>query len=90
MSYCCSVCPSRNYRQCPDMPGALVKEFDEVVFAPESLPGEYLGPVSSQYGWYLIMVMSKGMLSDGLTNPDELIDGTLESFSEANSLKAEL
>ena len=62
------------------MPGALVKEFDDVVFVPESAPGEYLGPVKSQYGWYLIVILSRGMLSDGLGNPDELIENvTLEN-----------
>lgn len=61
------------------MPGALVKEFDDVVFAPESSVGEILGPVNSKYGWYLIFIMSRGILADGFGNANELLDSHIEN-----------
>ena len=34
----------------------MVKEFDEVVFAPDTKVGEIMGPVQTQFGYHLIVV----------------------------------
>lgn len=64
------------------MPGVHSKEFDDIVFemvGPESKVGEILGPVSSKYGWYLIFILSRGVMAEGFTNPDELLDSSIEN-----------
>lgn len=57
---------AREYSTCPSSaqggslgtfePGTMVKEFDDVVFNAENPVGEVLGPVSTQFGYHLIMV----------------------------------
>mmetsp|Transcript_36111 Transcript_36111/g.71068 ORF Transcript_36111/g.71068 Transcript_36111/m.71068 type:complete len:165 (+) Transcript_36111:84-578(+) len=37
-------------------PGTMVKEFDEVIFNPESELGTVLGPVKTQFGYHMIVV----------------------------------
>ena len=37
-------------------PGTMVKEFDDVIFSPETKMGEVVGPVKTQFGYHLIVV----------------------------------
>lgn len=37
-------------------PGAMVKEFDEVIFDPETELGAIVGPVQTQFGYHFIVV----------------------------------
>jgi len=37
-------------------PGRMVKEFDEVIFNPETKIGELVGPVQTQFGYHMIVV----------------------------------
>ncbi len=37
-------------------PGTMVKEFDAVIFDPETNIGEIVGPVQTQFGYHLIVV----------------------------------
>ncbi len=37
-------------------PGRMVKEFDDVIFDPETVIGELVGPVQTQFGYHLIVV----------------------------------
>lgn len=53
-----STCPSRaqggslgSFR-----PGTMVKEFDAVIFDPETALGTVVGPVETQFGYHLIVV----------------------------------
>ena len=34
----------------------MVKEFDEVVFSPDTKVGQVMGPVQTQFGYHLIVV----------------------------------
>ena len=34
----------------------VVKEFDEVVFSPDTKVGQVMGPVQTQFGYHLIVV----------------------------------
>eukprot|EP00548_Thalassiothrix_antarctica_P006000 CAMPEP_0194130080 /NCGR_PEP_ID=MMETSP0152-20130528/1226_1 /TAXON_ID=1049557 /ORGANISM="Thalassiothrix antarctica, Strain L6-D1" /LENGTH=123 /DNA_ID=CAMNT_0038824501 /DNA_START=237 /DNA_END=608 /DNA_ORIENTATION=+ len=57
---------ARTYSTCPSAskggslgvfePGTMVKEFDEVVFNEENPIGEVLGPVSTEFGYHLILI----------------------------------
>mmetsp|Transcript_10949 Transcript_10949/g.16131 ORF Transcript_10949/g.16131 Transcript_10949/m.16131 type:complete len:161 (+) Transcript_10949:162-644(+) len=57
---------AREYSTCPSSskggslgtfePGTMVKDFDDVVFNNENEVGKVLGPVSTQFGYHLIMV----------------------------------
>ena len=53
-----STCPSssRGGSLGSFAPGTMVKEFDEVVFAPDTKVGEIMGPVQTQFGYHLIVV----------------------------------
>ena len=53
-----STCPSssRGGSLGSFAPGTMVKEFDEVVFAPNTKVGSILGPVQTQFGYHLICV----------------------------------
>ncbi len=53
-----STCPSgsRGGSLGSFSPGTMVKEFDEVVFSPDTKVGEVLGPVQTQFGYHLIVV----------------------------------
>lgn len=53
-----STCPSKSRGGSLGSfsPGTMVKEFDEVVFAPDTKVGEIMGPVSTQFGYHLIVV----------------------------------
>ena len=37
-------------------PGTMVKEFDDVVFSPDTKVGVVMGPVQTQFGYHLITV----------------------------------
>jgi peptidyl-prolyl cis-trans isomerase C len=37
-------------------PGTMVKEFDQVIFSPETKIGEVMGPVLTQFGHHVIVV----------------------------------
>lgn len=37
-------------------PGTMVKEFDEVVFSPDTVAGEINGPIKTQFGYHLLVV----------------------------------
>lgn len=37
-------------------PGTMVKEFDEVVFSPETRIGEVMGPIQTKFGYHLLVV----------------------------------
>ncbi len=37
-------------------PGRMVKEFDDVIFNPDTAIGELVGPVKTQFGWHMIVV----------------------------------
>ena len=57
---------ARQYSTCPSgssggslgsfSPGTMVKEFDQVCFAPETNLGEVVGPVQTSFGYHLIVV----------------------------------
>jgi len=57
---------ARQYSTCPSGssggslgsfgPGTMVKEFDQVCFAPETNVGEVVGPVQTSFGYHLIVV----------------------------------
>mmetsp|Transcript_27447 Transcript_27447/g.46636 ORF Transcript_27447/g.46636 Transcript_27447/m.46636 type:complete len:158 (-) Transcript_27447:769-1242(-) len=53
-----STCPSKSRGGSLGSfsPGTMVKEFDEVVFAPDTKVGEIMGPVQTQFGYHLIVV----------------------------------
>ena len=53
-----STCPSRSQGGSLGSfsPGTMVKEFDDVVFNPETKAGEIMGPVKTQFGYHLIVV----------------------------------
>merc|ERR1719356_1699496 len=40
-------------------PGAMVKEFDEVVFKTGTV-GKVSDPVKTQFGWHLLLITSRG------------------------------
>jgi peptidyl-prolyl cis-trans isomerase C len=37
-------------------PGTMVKEFDDVIFNPETELGKVLGPVQTKFGYHIIVV----------------------------------
>merc|ERR1712238_323368 len=57
---------ARKYSTCPSKsqggslgsfgPGTMVKEFDDVIFNPKTKIGEIVGPVSTQFGYHMIVV----------------------------------
>jgi len=57
---------ARQYSTCPSgasggslgsfSPGTMVKEFDQVIFSPETNLGEVVGPVATKFGYHLIVV----------------------------------
>eukprot|EP00545_Synedropsis_sp_CCMP1620_P014445 CAMPEP_0119017542 /NCGR_PEP_ID=MMETSP1176-20130426/16896_1 /TAXON_ID=265551 /ORGANISM="Synedropsis recta cf, Strain CCMP1620" /LENGTH=145 /DNA_ID=CAMNT_0006971287 /DNA_START=38 /DNA_END=475 /DNA_ORIENTATION=+ len=57
---------AREYSTCPSgkqggslgsfAPGAMVPEFDKVIFSPETNIGEVYGPVQTKFGYHLIVV----------------------------------
>lgn len=58
---------AREYSSCPSgkssggslgsfAPGTMVKEFDEVIFDPNTNLGEIVGPVQTQFGYHFIVV----------------------------------
>ena len=57
------------YSECPSAssggnlgefgPGAMVKQFDEVVFSPSSEIGKVYGPVKTQFGCHLIYISER-------------------------------
>lgn len=53
-----STCPSKSRGGSLGSfsPGTMVKEFDEVVFAPGTKVGEIMGPVQTKFGYHLIVV----------------------------------
>ena len=53
-----STCPSKSRGGSLGSfsPGTMVKEFDDVVFNPDTKVGEILGPVQTQFGYHLIVV----------------------------------
>jgi peptidyl-prolyl cis-trans isomerase C len=53
-----STCPSKSRGGSLGSfsPGTMVREFDEVVFAPDTKVGEIMGPVQTQFGYHLIVV----------------------------------
>lgn len=53
-----STCPSRSQGGSLGSfgPGAMVKEFDEVVFSAETKAGEIKGPIKTKFGYHLLVV----------------------------------
>jgi len=53
-----STCPSRSQGGSLGSfsPGTMVKEFDEVVFSPDTKAGEIKGPIKTQFGYHLLVV----------------------------------
>ncbi|KAL7538054.1 hypothetical protein ACHAXR_008269 [Thalassiosira sp. AJA248-18] len=53
-----STCPSKSSGGSLGSfgPGTMVKEFDEVVFNPETKMGEIKGPIQTQFGYHLLVV----------------------------------
>merc|ERR1712238_544417 len=57
---------ARKYSTCPSKsqggslgsfgPGTMVKEFDDVIFNPKTKIGEIVGPISTQFGYHMIVV----------------------------------
>lgn len=57
---------ARDFSTCPSgkqggslgsfSPGAMVKEFDAVIFSPDTGLGEVVGPVKTKFGYHLIVV----------------------------------
>lgn len=45
-------------------PGVMVKEFDDVVFSPQTKVGEVVGPVQTKFGYHLIVVDKRSGGSD--------------------------
>jgi peptidyl-prolyl cis-trans isomerase C len=39
--------------------GAMVPPFDKAVFTPKNKVGEVLGPVQTQFGWHLILLVER-------------------------------
>jgi len=37
----------------------MVKEFDQAIFSPSSNIGEVIGPIKTQFGYYLIYIESR-------------------------------
>merc|ERR1711906_109369 len=44
--------------------GTIAKEFDEVVFSPETKIGEVQGPIQTQFGYHLLVVDKRSGGSD--------------------------
>jgi peptidyl-prolyl cis-trans isomerase C len=61
-----STCPSkaRGGSLGSFKPGTMVKEFDEVVFSPQTRIGEVMGPVQTSFGYHLIVVDKRSGGSD--------------------------
>jgi peptidyl-prolyl cis-trans isomerase C len=53
-----STCPSKSQGGSLGSfsPGTMVKEFDEVVFSPDTVAGEIKGPIQTQFGYHLLVV----------------------------------
>eukprot|EP00804_Cyclotella_cryptica_P024633 CCRYP_001626-RA/>CCRYP_001626-RA protein AED:0.06 eAED:0.06 QI:0/-1/0/1/-1/1/1/0/162 len=53
-----STCPSKSRGGSLGSfgPGTMVKEFDEVVFSPDTKAGEIKGPIRTQFGYHLLVV----------------------------------
>ena len=53
-----STCPSKSQGGSLGSfsPGTMVKEFDEVVFSPDTVAGEINGPIKTQFGYHLLVV----------------------------------
>ena len=53
-----STCPSKSRGGSLGSfsPGTMVKEFDDVVFSPDTKVGVVMGPVQTQFGYHLITV----------------------------------
>ena len=53
-----STCPSKSRGGSLGSfsPGTMVKEFDDVVFSPDTQVGVVMGPVQTQFGYHLITV----------------------------------
>ncbi|KAL3781808.1 hypothetical protein ACHAWO_000875 [Cyclotella atomus] len=53
-----STCPSKSQGGSLGSfsPGTMVKEFDEVVFSPDTKAGEVKGPIQTQFGYHLLVV----------------------------------
>lgn len=53
-----STCPSKSQGGSLGSftPGTMVKEFDEVVFSPNTMMGEINGPIKTQFGYHLLVV----------------------------------
>lgn len=53
-----STCPSRSQGGSLGSfsPGTMVKEFDAVIFDPDTELGQVVGPVQTQFGYHLIVV----------------------------------
>lgn len=57
---------ARDFSTCPSgkqggslgsfSPGTMVKEFDEVIFNPETELGQIVGPVQTKFGYHIIVV----------------------------------
>jgi len=61
-----STCPSKSRGGSLGsfQPGTMVKEFDEVVFSPETKIGEVKGPIQTQFGYHLLVVDKRSGGSD--------------------------
>ena len=61
-----STCPSKSRGGSLGsfQPGTMVKEFDEVVFSPETKIGEVQGPIQTQFGYHLLVVDKRSGGSD--------------------------
>ena len=53
-----STCPSKSRGGSLGSfgPGTMVAEFDKVVFAPDTKIGQIMGPISTQFGYHLLVV----------------------------------
>lgn len=53
-----STCPSKSRGGSLGsfQPGVMVKEFDTVVFSPETKIGEVAGPIETKFGYHLLVV----------------------------------
>lgn len=53
-----STCPSKSQGGSLGSfaPGTMVKEFDDVVFSPDTKAGEVKGPIQTQFGYHLLVV----------------------------------
>ncbi|KAL9178777.1 hypothetical protein ACHAXT_003908 [Thalassiosira profunda] len=61
-----STCPSKSRGGSLGsfQPGTMVKEFDKVVFNPETKIGQVVGPIETQFGYHLLVVDKRSGGSD--------------------------